>query len=74
MEKPIKYYGGKEIKFPKLLAEMAKKGDTQETLAKLLKLTQPCISRRLKGETTWSIGDIETICEYYNKDYYELFK
>ena len=74
MEKPIKYYGEKTIKFPKLLAEMAKRGDTQETLAKLLELTQPCISRRLTGETSWSMEDIEKICEHYKKDYKKLFK
>lgn len=53
---------------------MAKRGDTQETLAKLLELTQPCISRRLTGETSWSMDDIEKICKHYKKDYKNLFK
>lgn len=66
MEKPIKY--------PNLVAEMARKGDTQLVLAKLLNLTQASISRKLKGETAWSLEEVEKICEYYNKNYYELFK
>jgi predicted transcriptional regulator len=66
MEKPVKY--------PNLVAEMARKGDTQLVLAKLLNLAQASISRKLKGETAWSLEEVEKICEYYNKNYYELFK
>jgi predicted transcriptional regulator len=64
----------KPVKFPNLVAEMARKGDTQEVLAKLLNLTQASISRKLKGETGWSLKEVEIICDYYKKNYYELFK
>jgi len=64
----------KPVKYPNLVAEMARKGDTQLVLANLLKLTQASISRKLKGETVWSLEEVEKICEYYNKNYYELFK
>lgn len=64
----------KEVKYPGLLAEMAKHGDKQKSLAKLLGLSAPSISKRLLGKKEWSIGEIEKICEYYGKDYYELFK
>ena len=64
----------KKAKYPELAGEMRKHGDTQKTLATLLKLPRASISRRLSGETEWSIGEIEKICRYYGKNYYELFK
>lgn len=64
----------KKVKYPELAGEMAKHGDTQKTIAKLLELSIPSFSRRLSGEVDWSIGEIETLCKYYKKDYYELFK
>ena len=64
----------KEVKYPGLLAEMAKHGDKQKSLAKLLGKSVPSISKRLLGKKEWSIGEIEKICEHYDKDYYELFK
>lgn len=64
----------KKLKYPELVGEMAKHGDTQKTLAKLLDITYSSVSRRLSGRTEWSISEIEKLCEYYGKDYYELFK
>lgn len=64
----------KKIKYPELVGEMAKHGHTQKTLGELIGVSYPCISRRLSGETEWNISDIEKICEFYKKDYYELFK
>ena len=64
----------KKVKYPELAGEMAKHGDTQKTIAKLLDLSIPSFSRRLSGEVDWSIGEIETLCKHYKKDYYELFK
>lgn len=64
----------KEIKYPELLGEMAKHGDTQKSLAELLGITHSSVSRKLSGKTKWTIGDVEKICEHYGKDYYELFK
>lgn len=64
----------KQIKFPNLVAEMARKGNNQLTLAKLLLNTQAGISRRLSGKTNWQVWEIEKLCEYYDKDYYYLFK
>ena len=64
----------KKIIYPGLVGEMAKKGDTQEVLAKLLGLPRESISRRLSGKIEWSISEIDKICEHYGKDYYELFK
>ena len=64
----------KKIIYPGLVGEMAKRGDTQEVLAKLLGLPRESISRRLSGKIEWSISEIDKICEHYGKDYYELFK
>lgn len=64
----------KKPKYPELLGEMARRGDTQKTLGKLLGINCSSISRRLSGEKEWSISEIDKICEYYKKDYYELFK
>ena len=64
----------KTVKYPNLLAEMARRGDNQGTLARLLLLTQAGVSRRLSGITDWKVREIETLCEYYDKDYYYLFK
>lgn len=63
-----------DAKYPKLLEEMKKHGETQKTLAQLLGLTTATISRKLAGKIEWSLGEVETICEHYKKDYYELFK
>lgn len=64
----------KIIKFPNLLAEMKKSGETQNDLARLLKLTQATVSRKLSGKVEWGIWEIDDICEHYKKSYYELFK
>lgn len=63
-----------KILYPELLGEMAKHGDTQKSLAKLLGITYSSVSRRLSGKSEWSISEIDILCEYYDKNYYELFK
>ena len=62
------------MKYPKLIEEMKKHKDNQETLAKLLGITQASVSRKLSGKVEFGIGEIDIICEYYGKDYYTLFK
>lgn len=64
----------KKIKYPELVAEMAKNGHTQATIGKLLGVTHGSISRRLSGEIEWTISEIDELCKFYNKDYYQLFK
>lgn len=63
-----------KVKYPGLAGEMAKRGDTQKTLSKLLGIPLSSVSRRMSGEIEWSISEIDKICEHYKKDYYELFK
>lgn len=64
----------KKVLYPNLVGEMAKRGETQRTLAKLLGTTYSAIWRRMSGRTEWTIGEVDKICDYYGKDYYELFK
>lgn len=64
----------KKILYPGLLAEMAKRGDTLNTIGKLIGVTNSSVSKRFSGKVEWSISEIEKICDYYGKDYYELFK
>lgn len=64
----------KKVLFPGLLGEMAKHGETQESLANLLDLSIQSVCRRFTGKSKWSISEIDKLCEHYNKNYYELFK
>lgn len=64
----------KKVLYPEIVGEMAKHGDNQKTLAKLLDITHASVSRRLSGKSEWTISDVETLCKYYDKDFYELFK
>ena len=64
----------KAIKYPELMAELGRRGEGQKTLAMLLNLNQATVSRKLAGISEWTISEIEILCEYFNKDYYQLFK
>ena len=64
----------KKIKYPELVGEMAKNGDTQKSIAKLLGITYSSVCRRLSGKSEFSISEVEILCKHYNKNYYELFK
>ena len=63
----------KQVKFPKLLAMMASRGDTQETLAEIIHVSKSAISRRMSGEVEWSLGEVKAICTHYGVGYYDLF-
>lgn len=64
----------KIIKYPKLVKEMAIKGENQTILGKVLGITQATISRKLSGKLEFSISEVEKVCDHFNKGYYELFK
>ena len=63
----------KEVKFPNLVAEMAKRGETQTSIAKLLGVSEPTISLKFKGKSDWTLGEVEKICEHFGKEAYQLF-
>ena len=64
----------KKVMFPEIELEMEKRGETRQDLAKLLELDVSQISRKLRGEIQWSIGDIEVLIAHYCRDFYELFR
>ena len=64
----------KNVKYPGLMGEMGKHGDTQRALAKILGITYSSVWRRLNGQKEWTISEVDKICAHYGKDYYELFK
>lgn len=64
----------KYVLYPNLAAEMARRGETTKDLEKILFLDRSQIYRKLNGFAKLTIGDVETLCEHYNKDFYELFK
>lgn len=64
----------KTVKFPGLVGEMARRGETRDYVAGLIGVTQSALWRRLTGITEWTISEIDILCEHYGKDYYELFK
>ena len=53
---------------------MARKGDSQKSLAKLLGIGTTTIYNKFYGKTDWTISEVEALCDYFGKDYYELFK
>ena len=64
----------KKILYPELVGEMAKRGESQNTLAELLGTTYWAIHRRMLGVTEWTMSEIDKVCEYYGKSYDDLFK
>ena len=54
-------------------AEMKRNCETQKDICDFLGITEMTLRKKLLGVTQWNIGEIEKLCEHYNKDYYELF-
>lgn len=66
--------GQKTVKYPNLLAEIARSGDTYVKLADLLGVSVSAVGRRLNGLVDWSKSEIDTLCDHYGKDYDYLFR
>ena len=64
----------KIIKYVTLFNLMRENDESQSYLARLLNITPQTVSKKLVGTTEWTIGEIDTLCNHYGKDYYELFK
>lgn len=64
----------KKPKYPNLAAEMARNGENQAYLAKLVGLSQKTMSKKLRGIVPFTLGEVEIICNHYKQNYYELFK
>ncbi len=63
----------KKVYYPNLRAEIARHGDTLEILAKVLDISVPSLSRRLSGDTGWSIEEADILCKRYNVPFEILF-
>lgn len=64
----------KNLLFPELIGEMAKRGENQNTLANLLGITPGSINNKMAGRTQWTISEMALISNHYNRDKEELFK
>ena len=51
---------------PQIRAEMARRNETQTSLAPKLGLTQSGLSRRLTGESEWTVSDIYRLAEVFS--------
>ena len=63
-----------EYKYPKIFAEMIVNRISIEDMAKILGMGKQTLVYKLKGESEWTIDEIEKVCIYFGKDYYDLFK
>lgn len=63
----------KEIMYPNLVAEMARRGDTYGSLAELLETSISAVGRRINGTVEWTKSEIDILCAHYNKPYSDLF-
>ena len=63
-----------EIKFPNLVAEMARRGENQKDVAELIGTSQPTFSRKLRGLNEFTINEAIILCKHYEKEYSELFE
>lgn len=70
MEEAVKT---KVVHYPNLVAEMARSGQTNNSLAKLLGISPASMSRRVKGDTDFTKSEIDTLCDFFAKDYEYLF-
>ncbi len=64
----------KNLLFPELIGEMAKRGENQTTLANLLGITPGSINNKMAGRTQWTISEMALISNHYNRTAEELFK
>lgn len=62
-----------KYKYSKLTEEMKNSKATQKYLSEILGITDVSFRKKLAGKTDWTIGEIETLCDYFKRDYYELF-
>jgi hypothetical protein len=64
----------KKVTYPNLRAEMARTGETQISISKLLGIAKETTCRKITGNAEWRAKEIDILCKYFNKTYEELFK
>jgi transcriptional regulator with XRE-family HTH domain len=64
---PIRYLPQRrfaEVTFPSLRAELARRGMTQNDMARILGCSQGHISARMAGRAPWRVSDLAKIARY----------
>lgn len=64
----------KNTKYPEVVKQMKLHKQSLQDVADLLGISDRSVIRRLSGEVEWSIGDVDTLCRYYNIDFWKLFR
>lgn len=59
--------------FKNIIAEMARNGDTIQSLSKKLGIGYQTLSSRLKGERSFELTEIYKIMQIYGRDFETLF-
>ena len=61
--------------FPEIVKQMTKRKETLKDIADLVGLTDKAsISKKLSGNTSWSLQEVEILCKHYNIKFEKLFK
>lgn len=60
--------------FPNLIAEMAKKSESLQSLATELGLSYQSLSKRLQGVKSFELPEITLLMKHYNKSFEYLFQ
>lgn len=63
-----------DFKYKEILSEMKKNRDTQKSLANIIGMSSQELRSKLIGKYEWKKSEIDKLCIYYGRDYYELFK
>lgn len=63
----------KKVPYPELAAEIAKSGELQSDIAKLLSIGQATACRKINGQTDWTLSEIKILCTHYKKSFEDLF-
>ena len=65
----------KKVKYmyPNIVAEMARNGDTLQTLGKKIGMNYQTLSARLRGKKAFELPEIYILMKVYGKSFEELF-
>ena len=63
-----------KTKYPELVNQMTLRNERLRNLAELLNVNISQISRRLTGETKFTVDEAEILMKHYNLDFETLFK
>jgi len=63
----------REVFYPNLEAEIARSGIPKKEIEKKLGLAHITFTRRLNGESDFSVNDVPALCSMFNMPVQELF-